>query len=289
MPNTTDLKELGEFLKHLRQRCINEHPHRRHQRTPGLRREDVAQRVGVSTDTYTRIEQGKYHSLTLLMLKDILVALNATPDEMICANHLSGLVLLSTCHSNETSMTPSLQRMLDGYDPKPAYVMNKYWDIIGYNRAAPIAFPMIQRLDDAHTSYDPTNFARNVVYFMFVNPLSRQIIVEWEGHVQRIIKEFRMEYAQHRKDPVFITLIEVLKQRSELFRTWWETPNVTRKIPLQKEVNHPAIGRLLFEQTGYHPTHAPDLQLVFYTPLDKETEEKLFRLHQEGYTISDAA
>lgn len=291
MPSTTNLKELGRFLRSLRKQCVNEDslPHRR-RRTPYPGYQDVAHRVGIHYDTYAKIEQGKYPSITWDLLKKILEALHATSDQISYAFHISGQVVLNTCDSTADQMTPCLQRILDGYAPKPAYFMNKYWDIIGCNRAAATVFPMIPSHGnpDAYTDHC---LARNVVYFMFVNPLSQQVVVEWDRHVQRIVAEFRLVYGRHGDDPMFKTVVDTVKHQSKAFQELWEddTIQVSRKDIIRKEVNHPTMGRLLFEQTGFYPSHAPDLMLVFYMPLDEETTQKLTLLHQDGDTISDAA
>lgn len=277
---TNPMQELGAFLCRLRNRS---RPHqtdtqRQRRRTPGLRRIDVAEKTHIHVDTYAKIEQGNYVP-PLEMLKDILVALDAIPDETAYAMNLYVSIgkPVPFYYETPTLIPPHLQQLLDDEEPRPAYLINKRWDIIASNRFVPIVFPMIPRLDDPDIR-NGNRLAMNVLSFMFLHPLSQEIIVDWEAHIVRIVKEFRADFAKHSTDQEVLALIAYLKQQSEQFTTLWQTPDVTRKCPSVKEVNHPELGRLHFLQLGARIDYLPDLMLVFYKPYNDETKHALHQI-----------
>lgn len=277
-------EELGKLLKHWREQLTPEQvglTRKRPGRRKHLTQEEVAELVGIGDDVYRRIEQGRY-PLTTCLLDRIIDVLKVSPDKAAYAFHLSGL-LPQNRYLCTTQVSAEVQLLLDAYEPNPAYAMNGRWDIIGWNKMASTVFPMLVQWEDIPCAMR-TGFEQNVVYFMLMDPLSRETILEWDGHMQRIVKEFRLTYGQYREDAYVCHLVEYLKEQSDLFRQWWNDPDVGGKTPTQKVVNHRVVGQLVLQQMASCPTHDPDVQLVFYTPLDAETEHKLSQL-QEGRSL----
>src|ERR1700723_790321 len=120
-------------------------------RTPGLRREEVAQRANVSATWYTWLEQGRGGAPSAEVLNRIARALMLTDVER---EHLFLLGLGRPpevrYHASE-GVTPRLQRVLDSLDVSPALVKTATWDIVAWNRAASVvladyaALPVEQR------------------------------------------------------------------------------------------------------------------------------------------------
>lgn len=181
--------------------------------------------------------------------------------------HLAGVLPRLNPTPVDEQVSPALQRVVDSQGWRPAYVMGRRWDMIGWNTATCRVYGDVAAL---------TRIERNVVTLMFTNPMIPQIIVDWECHAQRVLRQFRIQYWQHAGDPEFEELIAFLTDHSSVFNTWWwEQHPVDLKAPICKEINHPLVGRLVMEQTAYAVADAPDMLLVLHMPLDSETEEKL--------------
>src|ERR1700727_3845007 len=109
-------------------------PERR--RTPGLRREEVAQRANISPTWYTWLEQGRGGAPSADVLDRIARAMMLTEVER------EHLFLLGLGRSPEVryraveGVTPRLQRVLDVLEISPAFVKTPTWDVVAWNRAA---------------------------------------------------------------------------------------------------------------------------------------------------------
>jgi hypothetical protein len=167
--------------------------------------------------------------------------------------------------------------MLDYHAPGPAYLLGMRWDIVGWNAAACTVFPMMAHFDEPPRG----EFDRNLVYLMFTSLQARQVIVPWEEHAQRILKHFRIDYAQHRETADFEGLIQALTHQSLEFAEWWVNPDIGVGTMTRKEVMHPVVGRLLLDQGTYLVVDSPTLKMVLDVPHDRETYHKLQRLHTE--------
>src|SRR5882757_6776867 len=102
-------------------------------RTPGLRREEVAQLSGLSTTWYAWLEQGRRISVSRQVLASLARALRLTPAERAHLFTLAGLRVPSE-GSGRSDVDDTLRRLVDALDPSPAYVVNPWWDLLAYNR-----------------------------------------------------------------------------------------------------------------------------------------------------------
>ena len=112
-------------------------------RTPGLRREEVAQRANISPTWYTWLEQGRGGAPSADVLDRIARALMLTDVER---EHLFLLGLgrpPEARYRKNEGVTPRLQRVLDALDPSPAVIRTAIWDVVAWNRAATV---MLMRL-----------------------------------------------------------------------------------------------------------------------------------------------
>lgn len=266
--------ELGAFLRVRREQIspdsvgLSVRPGQR-RRTPGLRREEMADLIGISPAWYTRLEQGQAIQASVATLESITRVLSLTQAERQYLFALAGVLPAFVPPSVDERINLALQRVLDQQGIHPAYVMNRRWDVVLWNRAAAALFLDWERV---------SGLERNLPYFMFTTPQLRQLIVDWERHARRIVAEFRTDYGQHSGDPVFGEVISCLNQRCPEFRRWWLDHDIGSKGPVRKEIAHPTLGRILLEQTTYALVDAPDLRLVLYVPLDDDTQCKLREL-----------
>jgi len=239
-------------------------------RVQGLRREEVAQLAGISVTWYTLLEQDRAKSLpSMQVLQHLARVLHLSLAER---EHLFDLAhpRLSVPIDQMDSFTPALQRVLD-QQPSPAYIVNRYWDIVAWNHVACrvfVDYPTLMHCE------------RNVVYQYFINPVFQGILVNWEQHAQSLLGPLRVDYVRHRTDPTFIALIERFCHTSVEFNVWWSQHDIQPCGPLPTIVQHPVMGQLVLEQTVYRVEKSAGLRLVMYTPLDQLTDERLGMLQQ---------
>jgi transcriptional regulator with XRE-family HTH domain len=240
-------------------------------RTPGLRREEVAELANVGVSWYTLLEQGRDIHPSSEVLQSIAGALHLTQDER---HHLFVLAnqqhLVDTYVSNE-QVSPALHRVLDALNPIPAYIIDHAWNYLAWNTAA----DHVLLLSKSVPPYD-----YNALWRIFANPVSRYLYIpEWEQVAQRILAEFRADSARYANEEWFKRLIADLQHMSPEFRAWWPRHDVRGRSDARKEIEHPLVGRLVFEHTTLQVPTMPELKIMIYTPLpETDTLEKLQQL-----------
>jgi transcriptional regulator with XRE-family HTH domain len=248
---------LGAFLRTRRARLQPQEvglPARNRRRTPGLRREDVAELANIGVSWYTLLEQGHDVHPSRQVLESLAQALRLTPAE---ERHLFLLALQDLPvkqMAEETQVTPALQRIVDALDPHPAFLIGRRWDVLTWNRAADLLF-RFQEPCPPHS--------RNVVWrFFMLN--TRSIDMHWEKQAQNLVAHFRADYARYPEDASFQEIIEDLQQTSPQFRLWWEQQNVRGSSDGQRTMQHPTLGLLEFDHMTFQTPIAPDLCVKVY-------------------------
>ncbi|HBF37916.1 MAG TPA: transcriptional regulator, partial [Firmicutes bacterium] len=216
MKEITVQQSLGEFLRAARERLAPEQvglPSHGHRRTPGLRREEVAQLANVGVSWYTSIEQGKDINPSHQVLESLARALRLSDDER------RYLFLLSNAGSNEESeiykeISRGLEVTVFALEPHPAYVMGRYWDVLLWNRAAEFVF----QFPPYSAGLNPKP---NLVHYFLTGPFRKETNADRGERAKMMIARFRADCARHPQDARLNEMIEKLKQESELFRLWW--------------------------------------------------------------------
>lgn len=272
------LQELGDFLRTRRARLTPEEvglPRGSRRKTPGLRRAEVAQMVGVSVDWYTWLEQGRSITPSTQVLERLVQTLRLDANER---NHLFLLaqqqappaLLLET-----EIVSPALQHFLDQFGTRPAFVSGRRWDILAWNDAGCAVFGDFRRM---------TTRERNTIWSIFTNPSARQFVVDWEEDARQILAQFRSSCARCPGDAQLAELIHDLQLRSPEFRAWWPDHEVLSGQEGRKTLNHPQVGYLLFERLTFQVFDTPDLKVTVYTPLEEaDTPRKLEQLLDQWY------
>jgi len=265
--------ELVNFLRTRRARLLPAQvglPDGMRRRTPGLRREEVAQLANVSVEWYTRLEQGRDIRVSKRALENIARALLLDGDERMHLFHLVRQEPPTDQHAAEEEVSLSLQRFLDAQGNHPAYVIGKRWERIAWNAAACAVFEDFSLL---------TPRERNVVWTLFVNPARRRLHVHWEQVAQQVLAKFRISYGLYAGDPLLGELVEDLQRESEEFRLWWPRHMVQEGPSGVKLMEHPLVGRLSLEHHSFQVNEAPTQRVVVYTPFAEEnTAQKLEQL-----------
>lgn len=262
--------DLRDFLRLKREKILPADvglPPGARRRTPGLRREEVAQLANISPTWYTWLEQGREIKPSEEVLDSIARALQLSSDERL---HLFRLAAPYTAPPGfDGPVRDSYRRVLEKQKANPAYIMNWRWDTVAWNPAACAVFVDFNQLSLRE---------RNIVYLMFTNPEVRKLIEHWEVHAKRVISQFYADFGEYNSDPAFIELITLLKNTSEEFRAWWGL-EVGSKAETLKVVNHRTVGRLELEQTSYRLEDVRGWRLVLYMPANDCTDNKLQNLY----------
>ena len=265
--------ELADFLRRRRASLKPEDvglPNGGRRRTPGLRREEVAQLAGVGATWYTWLEQGRDVRASMEVLEALARALRLTAAER------THLVLLGRgeepppCKASSERVSPTLRRLIENLGANPAYILGRRWDYLAYNRAACAVLGDLEAVPRT---------IRNHVWLHFMDPHRRVRFPDWERSSRLLVAKFRADSARHLGDPQFEQLISALRKSSSEFCKEWKRHEVSGAGEGRKEVHHPVAGPMVFEHAVFNPAQAPEQRLVLYTPLpDRDTPAKLARL-----------
>lgn len=263
--------ELAAFLRARRESVRPEQvglPSGRGRRTPGLRREEVALLAGVSVTWYTWLEQGRRINASADVLRAIGRALRL--DEA-GQGHLQALARPAETPVAAPSEAPSaLIRLIDALDPAPAYVLGPRWEFLAWNAAEARLYPPIEQLEGVE---------RNLLWVLFADPATRDLIVDWDLHARQALAEFRAGTAtlggaaagasvnSVRTDPELAELVERLSTVSDEFAAWWAEHDVAAFETRLRRFRHPAAGELTFEYQLVVPAEWPGLRVVAQLPL----------------------
>jgi transcriptional regulator with XRE-family HTH domain len=235
-------------------------------RTPGLRREEVAQLANMGTSWYVWLEQGRDVNPSAQVLESLAQALRLTPNERRHLFLLAGQALPPHAFPLEERISPALQQVLDDLNPTPAYIVGRRYDCLAWNKAADGLFAM----SEASSPY-----AHNLVWRLFTSPTMRER-PNWEAVARGTLAEFRTASARYPGDGWFEELIEDLKQVSPEFCRWWPHHDARSALDGHKVIAHPTLGYLEFEHFTLQVLNDPDVRIMIYSP-NAETRAKLQR------------
>jgi transcriptional regulator with XRE-family HTH domain len=273
--------ELAEFLRARREAVTPEQvklPRGRGRRTPGLRREEVALLAGVSVTWYTWLEQGRRINASNDVLRSIGRALRL--DEA-GQEHLVMLArpVASGAGSASSLATPdevpsSLRRLIEGFEPAPAYVLGPHWEFAAWNDAQRRLYPPLDRLD---------GLERNLIWVLFAHAAIRDLIVDWDIHARQALAEFRAATITVRRDPEMVELVARLSEASAEFRMWWPEHDVARFETRLRRFNHPRAGLLTFEYQQLSPAEWPALRVVVQLPVPGDDSAQRLAVRHDAF------
>ncbi|AWN28521.1 helix-turn-helix transcriptional regulator [Streptomyces sp. NEAU-S7GS2] len=260
-------RNLAEFLRSRRERLspreagILAGPRRR---TPGLRREEVAQLSGVSVTWYTWLEQARDITVSGQVLTSLARALMLNSVERRHLFALAGVPLPERPPGRGPG--PALQRLVDALEPHPAYLLDANWDLVGWNRAEAGLIGDPGELEPAE---------RNLLWLVFMDPAMRALLADWDGQARDLVAQFRADSRQRSGDPRFEQLTGGLREASEEFRAWWEAHDIAEFGSSRRTFSHPRVGALTFDYVKLAALDAPGIKLFACMPADAATTEKL--------------
>lgn len=267
MPATED-NLLGVYLKDRRAKldpAAFGFPLKR-RRTPGLRREEVAQRANVSATWYTWLEQGRGGAPSADVLDRIARAMMLTDVER---EHIFLLGLGRPpevrYHAPE-GVTPRLQRVLDALEACPAFVKTPTWDVVAWNRAAAVVLTDYSKLAPSE---------RNILRLIFRDSRVRAAQTSWENVARYVVSAFRADAARAGATQKIQSLVDELCNLSPEFEAMWRDNDVRTYGGGAKILQHPVVGSLSLEHSTFAVDGRPDLGMVIYNPSTPEDADKI--------------
>lgn len=248
---------LGAFLRTHREALPGPQTALSRRRTPGLRREEVAQLSGLSTTWYTWAEQGRDIALSPTALARLADALRLSPAER------AYLFELTRRRDPAPPVPPGapdiaapaeLSALLPTIET-PTYLLDRLWHARGWNAAAGHLFA--PWLDSGETC---------LLRYVFLDPGARGFIYDWEDRARRLLAEFRADTAAEPEDPEIARLIAELRQGSPSFALFWNQHAVLAREGGERLFNHPRDGLLRYTQMTLTPAAHPSWKLVTLLP-----------------------
>ncbi|RDI97239.1 transcriptional regulator [Dyella solisilvae] len=224
-------------------------------RTPGLRREEVAQRAGISTTWYTWMEQGREVALSAAALARLAEALALTAAERAYLFELARR--RDPAPPAAIAMPELAPELLSAVAamPMPAYLLDRWWCRRAWNGLAATLF-------EAWRDEDDTCLLR----FVFLHPAARSLISDWDERAQRLVAEFRADTALYPEDVVLRDKVACLRRESPEFARHWEAQAVLAREGGRRRFSHPSLGSLTYTQVTLLPAGHADCKLVLLLP-----------------------
>jgi transcriptional regulator with XRE-family HTH domain len=255
-------QELAAFLRTRRARLAPEQvglPARRRRRTPGLRREDVAERAGISTAWYTYLEQGRAVHPSQSVVARIADALCLTDPDRAYLIALTGHT--PPPQGTAETRSPRLLQSLVDHVTAPAYITDAATGVLAWNAPAREVF-------GDYAAWQPKD--RNLLWLLFTEPAFATRLVDRDEYAARVVHTFRQRSDAHLQDPAVVALVEELGRRSADFRQVWDSRELRRVGTDTLLVNHPD-GRLTFTMLMFQDLGPTGIRFNAYLPADPGT------------------
>lgn len=264
----TDENSLGTYLKDRRSKldptAFGFSLKRR--RTPGLRREEVAQRANVSATWYTWLEQGRGGAPSADVLDRIARAMMLTDAEREHLFLLGLGRLPEVRYRAPEGITPRLQRLLDTLEYSPAFIRTATWDVIAWNKAAAAVMTDYSTLPEGQ---------RNVLRLIFRDSRVRAAQSNWQSVARFVVASFRADVARAGAAREVQSLVDELCATSAEFAAMWRDNDVQAHGEGNKTLHHPVAGALSMEFSSFSVDGRPDLNMVIYNPATPEDADKI--------------
>ncbi|WP_216207752.1 helix-turn-helix transcriptional regulator [Amycolatopsis aidingensis] len=267
-------QELAAFLRTRRERLdprdLGLPDRRQTRRTPGLRREEVAELAGISIDYVVRLEQARALRPSAEVVEALARALHLAPDERA---YLFDLARQRPRDADKlvTTATPPLARLVTDLSPLPAMLLNHRYDILAWNAE------MARLLVDLDT-LPPSQ--RNSMWLCLMHPKVREFYLDRERVVREGIAHLRAAWAAHPDDRALTDLIAQFTAGNEDFARLWAERDVKVSGRGRKEMRHPEAGVLAVQFETLRPLQDPDQLLVIYRAADAASQAALDRLRR---------
>lgn len=246
---------LGQFLRARRELLQPEDlgmPAGARRRVAGLRREEVAQIAGVSTDYYVRLEQGRERHPSAQVVDALARALELEED---ATTHLHRLAHPSSARQGPAArrepVSPNLLRMMAAWPHTPAVVLGRCMTILAANTLGEALFA-------GHT------YSGDLMRLVFLDPDARRFYPDWDRVAANTVAGLRSAAGTDYDDPELIEVVGELSLKSQTFRELWARHDIRQKTHETKRFRHPLVGELTLHYESLTVNSAPGQQLVVY-------------------------
>jgi transcriptional regulator with XRE-family HTH domain len=252
--------ELGRFLRARRDRLspaqagIVAFPGPR--RVPGLRKEELAVAAGLSPDYYSRLEQGRQANVSDQVLDAIASALRLDDTERRHLHHLAAPIARRRGPAASPAPQrpdPGLLRVMAALDHVPVLLLGHRGDVLARNALLPAVLGR------------PLEPGSSFVRYLFLDPLARERIVNWDVFARNAVASLRLEAGTRLHDRRLRELIDTLRAADPDVASWWDDHAVRDYASVTKHIRHPEAGDLVFGIEAVAALHEPDQRLTIYT------------------------
>lgn len=244
-------------------------------RTPGLRREEVAQLSGVGVTWYTWLEQGRPINASAQVLDAVARTLRLDPPEREHLYHLAEVPFATSPEALVQSVGPEIRSIIDALAPRPAVVYNSRYDILAANA-------VYRDLFIASSAGPAARVPANAMWRLFtLREGDSPLLFQDKELLQVMVATLRASYGLHAGEPVWEDFICGLSQVSPLFAGLWASGDVAEPGPRVKVFRHEAVGELRMTSTSLSIDGMPECRIVVYTPDDEETALRTALLRKE--------
>ncbi len=279
-------RELAVFLRDRRERtspveAAGPAGRRRSRRTPGLRREEVAELACVSVDYVIRVEQGRLHPSSEV-LDALALALRLSPDERAYLFDLARLRPTAAAararvdHGSVdgTGNAHPLARLVHDLSPLPAMLFDHRFDILAWN-------PEMAGLMQLDFGALPDR-QRNTLWLCVLHPALLEFYRDREQILREGIADLRAAWGAHPDDPSLIRLVDDLTTGSAEFARLWAMRDVRVNGRGRKRLQHGRLGPVCVEFEVLCPMQDPDQRLVIYRAGDAPSRSALETIAREA-------
>ena len=226
-------------------------------RVPGLRREEVARLAQVSTDYYTRLEQGRRIHPSPGIVEAIGRALQLTSAGREHLSHLIGTTGRPVRRPAQAQRArQGLHQLLGAIDTTPAMLLGRHTTVLAAN---PLARTLVADFE-AMPAKD-----RSYARWVFLDADARERLVDWDVQARAVVENLRLDAGRTPDDPATHALVGELTIASPQFARWWEEHHVHQRTFGDKRFRHPLVGELTLQYETLTLPGDPDQALFVYT------------------------
>ena len=250
-----DDNALGEFLRARRNEVSPAAaglPVTGDRRVPGLRREEVALLAGLSTDYYTRLEQGRELHPSEQVVTAVSRALLLDRHGAEYLYRLTQPAPRATAIAASDVVSDQLIDFVERGIGTPAVVLGPALDVLAANSLARALYGGFARFD-------------NVLRMIFLDPVAREFYADWDHAARGVVGNLRALSAPYRDDPRVIDVVGELTVRSPAFVTYWQRREVRPRVNEPKTLRHRHVGEMHLRYQGFAVADAPGQHLFVYT------------------------
>jgi transcriptional regulator with XRE-family HTH domain len=273
-------RELAAFLRTRRERLtpgdVDLPPRRGQRRTPGLRREEVAELAGVSVDYVTRLEQARGLRPSPEVLEALAGALRLSDDERTYLFDLVRQRPADRAPAGPVEPSAPVARLVHDLSPLPAMLVDYRFDVLAFNAEMDRLMLGLGGL---------TGRQRNTMRLCLLDPRFGRFYRERERVIREGIADLRAAWGAHPDDPALADLVDELVAGSAEFARLWEERAVRVNGRGLKPLCHPGLGELTVEYEVLTPVQDPDLRLVLYRGADAASRAALARLAGDAVLV----